>query len=511
MPLNAVGRRLLDLRYQWEAFADDRVPRLLVWTVPDAAMRLVRCFLEVQKHDGEYVTRDLFIVFDAPFENSIQYSRALKEALAGQYAASSDDLAQEGLESSWRADVAAFPDSAYGFIQALRSFGGTYHESIGHLVAVFAPASVSNAAHFACWLTRTLDAGVPERLRLLALDSLETPRLQHVRPANPTLLRHETLALDATAVAAETFAQERTVGPAGLFRNMLMSLVALVEKGSADQVQLRASDALAFAEDQGWKDQQAVVAMLVAGALLKEQRFDEAVAAYQGARATAGAAEKDGHPAGAAMVLQTWFGEAGVELAAGHVPEAAAAYDNAAAVAQAARNMILAIEAFRMAAFCYARLGERDLALERGDQALAVGERLRPDVRGMTTLPLAAIDLLRVLDDDRTKAIDEIRTRATGRAEALSGMLEQHAALHERTVDPGATRAVEDGLARENDAVAQQAEQELQALVTGADGAFQRAFARARRVIGRGWPLGAVVSPAAGVTSDAGETEAVSA
>ena len=100
MPLNAVERRLLDLRYQWEDFADDPVPRLLVWTVPDAAMRLVRCFLEVQKHEGEYVTRDLFIVFDAPFENSIQYSRALKEALAGQYAASSDDLAREGLESS---------------------------------------------------------------------------------------------------------------------------------------------------------------------------------------------------------------------------------------------------------------------------------------------------------------------------------------------------------------------------------------------------------------------------
>ena len=280
---------------------------------------------------------------------------------------------------------------------------------------MFAPASVSNAAHFAGWLARTLDAGVPERLRLLALDSLEAPRLADMQPANPVLLRRETLALDATAVATETFAQERTVGPAGVFRNMLMALVALVEKGSADQVQLKAADALAFAEGQGWKDQQAVVTMLVAGALLKEQRHDDAVAAYQGARATAAAAEQEGHPAGSAMVLQTWFGEAGVELAAGRVPEAAAAYDNAAVVAQAARNMILAIEAFRMAAFCHARLGERDVALERGDQALAVGERLKPEVRGMTTLPLAATDLLRVLDEDKAKEIDEIQARATER------------------------------------------------------------------------------------------------
>ena len=116
MPLNAVERRLLDLRHQWERFANDPTPRLLVWTVPDAAMRLVRCFLEVQKHEGEYVTGDLFIVFDTPFENSIQYSRALKELLAGQHAASADDLGRQGLDPSWPVDVASFPDSAYGVI-----------------------------------------------------------------------------------------------------------------------------------------------------------------------------------------------------------------------------------------------------------------------------------------------------------------------------------------------------------------------------------------------------------
>jgi tetratricopeptide (TPR) repeat protein len=498
MPLNAVERRLLDLRYQWEGFADDPVPRLLVWTVPDAAMRLVRCFLEVQKQEGEYVTRDLFIVFDAPFENSIQYSRALKEALAGQHAASRDDLAREGLDPVWRTDVAGFPDSAYGFIQTLCSFGSTYHEAIGNLVAVLTPAAVSNAAHFAAWLARTLDAGLPERLRLLALDSLEAPHLADMEPANLSLLRRESLALDATAVAMETFAQERGTGPAGVFRNMLMALVALVERGSAEQVQLKAGDALAYTRDQGWKDQQAVVTMIVAGALLKEQRFDDAIVAYQDARATATLAEHEGHPAGSAMVLQTWFGEAGVELAAGRVIEAAEAYENAAVAAQTARNTILTIEAFRMAAFCHARLGERDVAIERGDQALAVGERLKPDARGMTTLPIAATDLMRVLDADKTQAIDSVRERANGRVERLARAFEQHAVKHERTADPGVARAAEQTLARGNEGVALQAEQELAALVAGTSAAYQQAFARGRRLLGGAWPLGAAMVPATG-------------
>ena len=65
------------------------------------------------------------------------------------------------------------------------------------------------------------------------------------------------------------------------------------------------------------------------------------------------------------MVLQTWFGEAGAQLAAGRVNEAATAYDNAALAAQEAKNLVLAVEAFRMGAFCHARLGERDSVIER--------------------------------------------------------------------------------------------------------------------------------------------------
>jgi hypothetical protein len=209
------------------------------------------------------------------------------------------------------------------------------------------------------------------------------------------------------------------------------------------------------------------------------------------------------------MVLQTWFGEAGAELAAGRVIEAAAAYENAAVVAQVDRNMVLAIEAFRMAAFCHARLGEREAALERGVQALAIGERLRREVRGMTTLPLVATDLLRVLDENQAEAIDGIQARATERVAMLTGQFEQHAALHEQTVDPDATLAAEETLARENENVARQAEQELQTLVAAASPPFQQAFARARRVLGRGWPLGvAIVSSTVGSTTAAAETEA---
>jgi tetratricopeptide (TPR) repeat protein len=497
MALNAVERRLVDLRHSWESFTADPAPRLLVWTVPDAAMRLVRAFLEAQKHEGEYVTHDLFIVFDAPFENSIQYSRALKEQLAGRHAASADDLEHEGLDPSWPVAMASFPDSAYGFMRAVRSLGGTYHKAIGHLVPVLAPSSVASPRHFAAWLARALEGGQPERLRLLALDSLETPQLDALQPADPGLLQRQTLDIDMTAVATETFAQERTVGPAGVFRNMLMALVSMVEKAPAAQVLIKARDAVAFADSQNWKDQRVVVAMLVAGALLKEKRHDEAVATYRSARATAATALQEGHPAGAAMVLQTWFGEAGAALAAGRVSDAVIAYDNAAVVAQEAKNLVLAVEAFRMSAFCHARLGEREAAVERGVEALKTGQRLRREARGMTTLPLAANDLLRVLDEDSAQAIEAIRTRGTEQTQQLNEALEQRATLLERTADHDPIREAQETFAGSRADLVQQADRELTTVVADAEKAFQQVFAQARRLLGDSWPLGEALLPAA--------------
>src|SRR5437762_6552505 len=319
MALNPVERRLLYLCDHWSRFTADPSKRLLVWQVQDNAVRILQCFFEVQKHETDYFTRDLFIVFDAPFENSIQYSRALKDALAGQYEASREDLAQQGIAPDWTFAPEQGPHSATGFIETLRSFGSRHHRAIGHLVAVFMPSTIGPESHdaFSDWLGRALDGGLPERLRLAVVDSIETPRVQKLVASNHPLVHVDSLDIDALQTAQETVAQEAAVGPAAVFRNLLMGLVTLADRAPADQVKAKAVDAVAFARKQGWGDQEVVIAVLVAGALLKEQRFDEALKVNSHARETAQKAAAAGHPAGRQLVLQTWFGEAGMHFAAG--------------------------------------------------------------------------------------------------------------------------------------------------------------------------------------------------
>ncbi len=489
MDLNPVERSLLGLCNHCEKFRTDTSKRLLVWRVQDNAVRMLQCFFEVQKHESELSTNDLFIVFDSPFENSIQYSRGLKEALAGQYEASREDLKQEGILAAWQFDPPNLPDSATGFLQGLRSFASKYHDIVGHIAAVFMPQIVTDDNAFSSWLLRALDTELPEYLRLLVVDSIETPRLSPLTESGHKLAYIDDPAVDALAVAQQTFAEEGGVGPAAVFRNFLMGLLALVEKGTVDQVKTKAADTLAFARKQGWADQEVVVTMLVAGAFLKEKRFDEAVKAYQSARQSASKAASNGHPAGQQLILQTWFGEAGAHLAAGDDALAAECYDQAAIVAQKIPNPILAIEASRMGTFCNARLNNRDGAIERGSIALTLGERLKPEERAMTTLPIAAIDLLRVVEPERVKMMEDIKHRQDAQIDASRTSAERRAATLEHTSDVKQLRAVEKSLMVEAAEAQQKATHHLEALVAAGGGPFRQIFARARDLLGGQWPL----------------------
>lgn len=489
MALNPVERRLTDLCADWVAFRDDTARRLLLWSVRDDAARLLQCFFEVQKHDTPYTSGDLFIVFDVAFDNSIQYSRELKAALFGQYEASRQGLAEEGIAPDWRVSPEQFPDSAYGFIQSVRSFGSTHHKSIGHLVVVLTPPSVSRPDAFSAWMIRALDAGLPERLRIAVIDSTENPQLENLADSgDPRVLVHAS-DVDLAATAQETFAQEPTVGPAGTFRNHLMGLATLVEKGSVEQVKAKAADAQAFARKAGWLDQQVVIATLVAGALLKEGRFDEAASTHQEARKVATQAAASGHPAGPQLVLQTWFGEAGAHLAAGRLPEAVECYDEAAVVAQEVGNLILAIEAFRMGAFCHARLGQREEAVARGETALTIGARLKPGSRNLTTLPIVAMDLLDVTEPARAQAVRDVKHERDAREADIRAAAEAQAAELEKAESLGTIREVEEALKADLQGLEELASKELEAVIHRSGADFRRSFAETTDLLGADWPL----------------------
>ena len=489
MALNPVERRLAHLCGEWITFRENRAARLLLWQVENDCLRLLQAFFESQKHDTPYRSGDLFIVFDAPFEHSIQYSRVLKQSLVGQYEASRDELATQGEATDWMPGPASAPHSPEGFVSALCSLGSRYHHSVGTVVAVLLPQLVMDEAAFVSWVERALDRGLPERMRLILADTLGTPQHQELATRDDPRIVVAQPQVNALNMAQETFAQEATTGPAGVFRNHLTGLAALLEKGSADQVKAKALDALAFARAQQWSDQEVVLRLMVAGALLKEARCSEAIQVYEAARLAAEKTVAAEHPAGRKLVLQTWFGQAGAHLADGDEAQAVVCYDQATAVAQQDRNPILAIEAQRMAGYCRWRQSDVDGALVGYGRALAMGAQLRAEVRGMTTLPLAAVDMLRAVDPERTASVEAVKLRLDRQLEQDRREAGEQAAAAGATISEASALQIESQLDESLARSRQAAEDELQQLVADGSGTFAACFANSRRLLGSDWPL----------------------
>jgi tetratricopeptide (TPR) repeat protein len=495
MELNAVEQRMVHLQSRWQAFRARDTKRMLLWQTQENATRLMEAFFEAQRHesllDKPYACGDTFIVFDSPFEDSISYSRQLKQALAGQYEASHESFTQAGHTADWRFSPNSLPDSAHGFVQGLNALAQHHQEVLGMLVAVILPGSLSKPDAWTAWLGRALQAAAPAQgVRLIVIDSTEHPRCTHLIKSDPNQLHVEPIPIDAFELAGETFAQEPAVGPPGVFRSLLVGLLALVERASPDQVMLKANDAIAFARRLGWGDQEVAVRMMAAGALLKAQRFDEAVIHYRHARSTAEKLIEEDHPAARDLVLQTWFGEASAHFAANNLPAAIGCYRDAEPVAEAIAKPILWIECLRMGAYCHQRNGEEEAAMQCCQRALHVGERMKPDARGMTTLPLVAMETLRLLDPKLTQRIERIKQTLDADLNRLNDTLEQEACRLEQ--DPNgaeALKTVEQSLSSKSDSLEQIAEREIDKLATTGEPSFRQAFERIRTLLWRAWPL----------------------
>lgn len=487
--LNPVELQLVKLRGYWEEFNSKPDKRLLIWQSPENSLRLLQAFFEAQKHETAYSTGDLFIVFNTPYHYSIQYSRELKQSLFEQYEASRDDFKQQGIEGEWEYNIEDYIDSANGFVRCVESFHKHFQSVIGRLVVVLFPTGIDHNVHYNAWLKRNLAADIPDNMRFVVIDDLQHPRHNIFIEENLSSVATQKLELDILNVAQETFAKETTVGPAGVFRNLLTGLMTLVDKGSADDVITKSTDAFAFAEKYQWQDQQVVLNMLVASALLKEKRFEESIDTYRKARELSTKLVEGQHPAGNQLVTQTWFCEAGAYIGQQDHANSARCYDEAAEVARHNPNALLRIEALRMSAFFYNKLDQPQTAINRLETALGDGEKMNPEVRSMTLLPLVAFNYLQLTDKNQAAKIETLKHRMNKDSLLALDELEHRSAELDKTSDNQCLLDLEKTMHDQIEVSADKAQVEVDKLATSGSDSFSKAYERGKSLLGDDWPL----------------------
>jgi hypothetical protein len=111
------------------------------------------------------------------------------------------------------------------------------------------------------------------------------------------------------------------------------------------------------------------------------------------------------------------------------------------------------------------------------------------DARPMTTVPVAAVDLLRAADASSVTALE--RSKATLDAKLANALqrAEHSAAALDGDARPGLAQAVAATLERERAEAHAQTEQEVAAIVAVASPTFREHFERGRRLLGPVWPM----------------------
>lgn len=484
---NPVEKRLALMRALWlEATADPQV-RVVVWRVADNAERMVIAFLEAQRADAVEAVPDLFLRFDQPFETGFTYSRALCDALIERYVQSADSFKEQGVPFDWPFARVPRPDSAAGFIGLLGAFAAHHRAQFRSAVAALMPAPVNSEPAFEAWLRAGLAAGLPEGVRLVLVETEGQPRWEALLREHAAQVRVLQPPLDLFDIARETAAQSPGSGPSVAYRQLLTDVLLLVQRGTPAQVSARADKAMAVAQRERWLDQQVVLHAAVAGAHLKAQDVPAAVARYRQARVPAEQALTQQHPAGPDLLLQTWFGEAGAWLMARqHVP-AAECYRQGALVAQAAAKRMMALEGFRMAAFCMALEGQAAQAREWGALAVREGKAMAPDERPASTLGLALHDQLRLQDAPRAgqlEALAEAYRRSLADAQA-------QAETQAKALGPAPAHAAVDRIEAALDAKLESAFDHLRAererVIGGGDAYFRQVVTIGRELLHPHW------------------------
>ncbi len=393
---NAVEHRLDGLGNLWNQFAQNDQPRLLRWRVPGDDIKMIRLFFNLQDR-GVGQIPDRFILFRNPFEDPSRYGFDLAKSFEVNYEQVRDDLAKQDLPAQWSCPKPLEGETGIEMlIRTCASFHEYYDNYMERVAVVLTPTMLCSKTKWVAWLQSLLESDIPAQIRFTVIDCVEAPLLDDLCDQMPDQAVTACPELDMPGAVEEIFNKAPNTGPGSTFRRLFVQLMNAISKQDLAKAQQSAKTALAFAQKQGWPQLQVVVNLALGTAYIADDQADQALATYQQAQQTAQQAQDAGDPVASKLVVQSLFAQCTALLTQKKYAPAAQIYEQIAPLTQAQDDLIMTLEAWRMAAYCHEKTRHWDDAWRCGHLALDTGEQMDTDAREASTLPYAGQALLRV-------------------------------------------------------------------------------------------------------------------
>jgi hypothetical protein len=390
-PLNAVDRRLKLLSDLWFDFAELPDARLLRWSVTPDDQRIVETFFEVHREDPDDVPH-MFFAADTPFVDPDDHADRLAAWFRGYYADSREGLTEQGVDADWTCPAG---EGQAHLVRLLATFQAHYKDLTDIVVLALLPGEIADPAAWAAWLAELTASEIPGSVRFVVVDDVERPRLAELARARPRRVVSQTPAIDTPAILRELLGESGRSGPGVDFRAHFVETMLAGRAGDVAAARRHSDAALALATANGWPQMQVVARMVLAAVVSGAGDRTQALALYTEAGDLAERGAKAGDPTAPKLVVQARMAAASVLFADQRLAEAGELYQATAALAERADDAFLALENYRMAAYCH-EAGSPERSWACATRALDAAARLPAEVRVNTFLHHVGLGMLRL-------------------------------------------------------------------------------------------------------------------
>lgn len=402
---DAVMRRLGRLRDQYRAFTADPGARLLRWVIEDDERRMIDALVATEHDARLQQLPDLLVVLSSAFGDPQRHGFALRHELVAQHEHARERAAQGDAELDasvldWEAPAPSPGlDDVEALVEATASFVAHHTERLVHLTLVLQPASIADGTAWCEWLLRVV-ARLPERVRVIVLEREDAPMLERLDAEEPTRVVTRRAALDMDgAYLALSEGRKEDRSPDAEIRRAYVRMMIAGKHGDVEGAVGIGTPALHAAQREGWWDLAASL-QLAMGSLYHAHGQPEAACERFGrAEAEAARSEARGDAAGGSLRVQALMARGCALLRLERWSEAARTYQQAAGLAEARGDVLMAHDAWRLAGCAHERARATDDAWRSWAHALRVGESMQPGERRCSTLPHTGQALLRLADE----------------------------------------------------------------------------------------------------------------
>jgi len=274
---NPIAQRVTQLQQKWaEVVKKQPDSKIIRWKIKQKEVRIFEGFCKIESSSHGKLP-EFFVVMLTPFSGYHQYAQDLIEHWIGIF--ENDKFVKEaGFKWDYKPFKKALENKPKGtnaneiLIELLASFKKSIDNE---LVLGLIPYSVESAKGFQTWLVEMVELGLPENIKMMILDNLEKPNLDHLEVALGKQIATAEIDLNSDAAVEQLIKSGNPNAPDVQLRICVLEMSKALSDNSQKRLHHWGQKALEVTQKSGITTLFATAHIVYAGMLFNFKKYEK--------------------------------------------------------------------------------------------------------------------------------------------------------------------------------------------------------------------------------------------